>query len=132
VPSPHKIIYQVSYLNLIVYDKEMIKNLFSSITKKLNVRETKHFQVLLVISYIFIIISLYPVGKALLNSLIYFSVFIIYFLPYLILNIKKHETESKIFWINLLLGWTIIVWIILIVKAIEFQKKKNKSKKTSD
>lgn len=132
VPSPHKIIYQVSYLNLIVYDKEMIKNLFSSITKKLNVRETKHFQVLLVISYIFIIISLYPVGKALLNSLIYFSVFIIYFLPYLILNIKKHETESKIFWINLLLGWTIIIWIILIVKAIEFQKKKNKSKKTSD
>jgi uncharacterized membrane protein YhaH (DUF805 family) len=100
------------------------------ITEKLKIRETKHFQVLLVISYAFIIISLYPVGRALMMSLIHFLAFIAYFLPYLILNIKKYESESKAFWINLLLGWTIIVWIILIIKAIEYQPRKTKPKKS--
>jgi hypothetical protein len=105
-----------------------IKNLFSFFTQKIEIRESKYFQVLLVISYIFILFSLYPVGKELLRSIFYLAIFIAYFLPYLISNIKKHPSEAKIFWINLLAGWLIIPWIILLIISIEFKSKRKKSK----
>lgn len=105
-----------------------IKNLFYFFTEKIGVRESNHFQVLLIISYILIIGLLYPVGKELLKSLFYLAIFVAYFLPYLISNIKKHPSEAKIFWINLLTGWLIIPWIILLILSIEFNSKRKKGK----
>lgn len=38
-----------------------------------------------------------------------------YFLPTAVANIRKHKNENAIFLLNLLLGWTIIGWIISLV-----------------
>lgn len=45
----------------------------------------------------------------------------IYYLPYLIANIKGHPQETAIFILNILAGWTIVAWIFALVWA--FTKK---------
>jgi len=39
----------------------------------------------------------------------------VYFLPALIAYTKKHEKKGTIAKINLTLGWTVIVWLLLLV-----------------
>ena len=51
-----------------------------------------------------------------------------YFLPYLISNNKKYQSEKSMFLLNLFLGWTIIAWIILLIIALTYSEK-NKVKK---
>jgi len=106
----------------------MIKNLFSSLTKKAKIRETEYFQVLLVIFYVFVIIMLLPVGQAVFKFILEVVLFLIYFLPFFIANIKKYPSEKKIFWLNLLLGWTIVIWLILIAILIDYKEKPKKKK----
>jgi hypothetical protein len=40
----------------------------------------------------------------------------LYFLPYGIANARKHNTNG-VFIVNLLLGWTVVGWIIALVMA---------------
>lgn len=97
-------------------------------TKSLGLKETKYFQVFLVLSYIAIILLLIPIGFAFLKSLVCFAIFALYFLPYLISNNKKCQSEKRMFLLNLFLGWTVIAWIILLIVALTC-KEKNKTKK---
>jgi uncharacterized membrane protein len=102
----------------------MIKNIFSSLTKELKLKETEYFQIFLVILYVGIILFLIPVGIELLKSLAEIVVLIVYFIPYLIANHKRHPAERNIFWVDLLLSWTVIAWIILFVICVNYSKKK--------
>ncbi len=39
-------------------------------------------------------------------------IFIIYFLPFMIARERKHKNKLVIGWINFLLGWTLIGWLV--------------------
>jgi|TARA_B110001469_G_C9608879_1_gene302825 RsiW-degrading membrane proteinase PrsW (M82 family) len=45
-------------------------------------------------------------------------VLFLYLLPYFIARARGHHKKSAIFWINLLLGWTTLVWLILLIYSI--------------
>ena len=107
----------------------MIKNIFPTITKNLGLKETKYFQVFLILAYIAIILFLIPTGIQFLKSLICFAIFALYFLPYLISNNKKYQSEKSMFLLNLFLGWTIIAWIILLIIALTYSEKKKVKKR---
>jgi hypothetical protein len=48
--------------------------------------------------------------------------FIIYFLPFMIANSRRHHNQGGIFILNLLLGWTAIGWVIALVMACGSKK----------
>ena len=50
-------------------------------------------------------------------------IFLLYFLPSFIAKIRGHKKSGVLFLINLFLGWTIIIWIILLIWAIIGGKK---------
>ena len=41
-----------------------------------------------------------------------------YLFPYFIARARDHHKKTGIFWINLLLGWSGLVWIILLIYSI--------------
>jgi 4-hydroxybenzoate polyprenyltransferase len=106
----------------------MVKNIFSSFTKDLGLKETPYFQVLLIMTYVLLIILLIPIAAQFLKLLIIFIFFILYFIPYLITN-SKNRKDRKMFLLNLLLGWTLVGWIILLVIALNQKEIKNKKRK---
>lgn len=46
------------------------------------------------------------------------SLFVAYFLPAFIAGFRGHRNDSAIFLTNLLLGWTIIGWIIALIWSV--------------
>lgn len=46
-----------------------------------------------------------------------FFVMVIYFLPFVIANARKHASQWAIFFVNLLFGWTIFGWLICFIWA---------------
>lgn len=63
----------------------------------------------------------------LLIALGVFLSLVVYFIPYLIANTKRAKEKGIIFWLNLLVGWTGLVWLALVVWActVENLKKSN-------
>ncbi len=47
----------------------------------------------------------------------------LYFLPTIIANEKKKKNTGAIFALNLLLGWTLIGWVITLVWALTYEKQ---------
>ena len=41
-----------------------------------------------------------------------------YMLPWAIAAVRGHRNAWSVFWVNLLLGWTVIGWIIALVMSI--------------
>lgn len=56
-----------------------------------------------------------------------FIILAVYFLPSIIASHKKHRNAEAISILNLLLGWTILGWIIALVWALMKEKKENKN-----
>lgn len=44
--------------------------------------------------------------------------FVVYFLPYLIAVKHKHHQKLAIDWLNLLLGWTVLGWVIALIWSL--------------
>lgn len=44
-------------------------------------------------------------------------ILILYFIPTIIAKINKHKSIMSIFLINLFLGWTFVIWIIIFIYA---------------
>lgn len=61
-----------------------------------------------------------------LSNLFYVILIILYFLPTLIAENRKHNNENPIFVINIFFGWTIIGWIICLAWAFTNNSKKKK------
>jgi len=43
------------------------------------------------------------------------SIFILYFLPFLIASLRRHKNVLAIFFLNLALGWTFLGWIAALI-----------------
>jgi fluoride ion exporter CrcB/FEX len=50
---------------------------------------------------------------------------IIYFVPAMIANQKKHRQSSPILLVNLFFGWTILGWLIALIWSVSAQEKKS-------
>jgi amino acid transporter len=46
----------------------------------------------------------------------------LYFLPALIANHRKHHAENGITFLNLILGWTGIIWVVCFIWAFTSEK----------
>lgn len=44
--------------------------------------------------------------------------FVVYFLPYFIAVKRKHHQKLAIDWLNLLLGWTVLGWVIALIWSL--------------
>ena len=61
-------------------------------------------------------------------------IYVIYFIPFIVANLKKHTNELGIFVVNLAFGWTFLGWIVALVWSlvnpieVSIAKKKKKSK----
>lgn len=57
---------------------------------------------------------------------------VMYLLPAVIANMRRHHQQGSIFVLNLLLGWTIIGWIVALVwsvSAVHVERRSPWSKK---
>ena len=45
-------------------------------------------------------------------------IFAVYFLPSIIASSRKHKNKLAIFLLNLLLGWTVLGWIVSLVWSV--------------
>ena len=53
-----------------------------------------------------------------LELLMIASIFAVYFLPSLIAFAREHKNKLAIFLLNLLLGWTVLGWVISLVWSV--------------
>ncbi len=51
---------------------------------------------------------------------------IIYLLPTITAILRRHRNIMSIFWLNLLLGWTVVFWLHSFIWAWSFNIKGNK------
>lgn len=58
--------------------------------------------------------------------LIYLLAAILYFVPYYIARYRGVNGQKLVFWLNLLLSWTLFAWIILIIVALSLNANHNK------
>lgn len=45
-------------------------------------------------------------------------IFVFYFLPTLIALLRQHKNKLAIFLLNLLLGWTVLGWVVSLVWSV--------------
>jgi len=53
-----------------------------------------------------------------LELLLIVLIFVFYFLPTLIAFLRKHKNKLAIFLLNLLLGWTVLGWVVSLVWSV--------------
>jgi hypothetical protein len=53
-----------------------------------------------------------------LELLLVVLIFAIYFLPTLIAFLRQHKNSLAIFLLNLLLGWTVLGWVVSLVWSV--------------
>lgn len=53
-----------------------------------------------------------------LELLLVVSIFAFYFLPTLIAFLRQHKNKLAIFLLNLLLGWTVLGWVVSLVWSV--------------
>lgn len=54
----------------------------------------------------------------LLEILLAVLIFTVYFLPTLIAFLRQHKNKLAIFLLNLLLGWTVLGWVVSLVWSV--------------
>jgi hypothetical protein len=45
-----------------------------------------------------------------------------YFIPAMLAHKRSNKNRNKVFWINLLLGWTIVGWFVALIMALNSKK----------
>ncbi len=53
-----------------------------------------------------------------LELLLVVLIFTLYFLPTLIAFLRQHKNKLAIFLLNLLLGWTVLGWVVSLVWSV--------------
>ncbi len=53
-----------------------------------------------------------------LELLLAVLIFAVYFLPTLIAFLRQHKNKLAIFLLNLLLGWTVLGWVVSLVWSV--------------
>ena len=74
-------------------------------------------------------------------TLIFFTIILcIYYIPFLVAEVRKIENKTSVFWLNTFFGWSGIGWLVLLfysslvnkknsTKIVKDNKKKNLKKK---
>jgi hypothetical protein len=55
---------------------------------------------------------------SLVELLVIILIFAFYFLPTLVAFLKQHKNKLAIFLLNLLLGWTVLGWVVTFVWSV--------------
>lgn len=55
---------------------------------------------------------------SLVELLVIILIFVFYFLPSFIAFLRQHKNKLAIFLLNLLLGWTILGWVVSLVWSL--------------
>ena len=55
---------------------------------------------------------------SLVDLLVIILIFAFYFLPTLVAFLKQHKNKLAIFLLNLLLGWTVLGWVVSLVWSV--------------
>ena len=58
-----------------------------------------------------------------LELFIYFLAGIAYFIPFYVASYRNVNGKNVIFWMNLLFGWTLIAWVLLIIAAFSVDNR---------
>jgi hypothetical protein len=56
------------------------------------------------------------------NIFIIGMLIILYFLPFIISNSRKHKNQTSIFFTNLFFGWTVLGWLVCFIWAFSSNK----------
>jgi hypothetical protein len=56
-----------------------------------------------------------------LELLIYLLAAVAYFVPYYIAWYRNVNGKQLVFWLNLLFGWTLVAWVLLIVVSLSLK-----------
>ena len=59
--------------------------------------------------------------------LLYLLAAIAYFVPFYIARYRRVNGQQIVFWFNLLFGWTVVAWMILIVVSLSLNGNRNSS-----
>jgi hypothetical protein len=51
---------------------------------------------------------------------------LIYFLPWIIARSRRHENSFAIFWLNLLLGWSMLGWIAMLCWSLAGDQRRGR------
>jgi hypothetical protein len=76
---------------------------------------------------------------SILTLLIFTILLCIYYIPFLIAEVRKIKNKTSVFWLNTFFGWSIIGWIVLIfysslinkadsISVVDYVKKGSKNK----
>jgi len=76
---------------------------------------------------------------SILTLLIFTILLCIYYIPFLIAEVRKIKNKTSVFWLNTFFGWSIIGWLVLIfysslinkadsISVVEYVKKGSKNK----
>lgn len=57
---------------------------------------------------------------------------LLYFLPFFIANARRHPQQGSIFFINLIVGWTLIGWLAALIWSVTGQPETKKGDPTPD
>ena len=74
-----------------------------------------------------------------LTLLIFTILLSIYYIPFLIAEVRKIKNKTSVFWLNTFFGWSIIGWLVLIfysslinkadsISVVEYVRKGSKNK----
>tara|TARA_S200000501_G_scaffold175029_1_gene164670 strand:+ start:498 stop:734 length:237 start_codon:yes stop_codon:yes gene_type:complete len=77
--------------------------------------------------------------ESILTLLIFTILLCIYYIPFLIAEVRKIKNKTSVFWLNTFFGWSIIGWLVLIfysslinkadsISVVEYVKKGKKNK----
>lgn len=58
-----------------------------------------------------------------------FLILLVYFVPFFIANHRRHKNQVPIFFLNLLLGWTLIGWVGALIWASMAESRRPFSEK---
>lgn len=64
-------------------------------------------------------------GTVVLGAGSFFLAALVYFLPWIIALLRGTKSNCGIFFVNLLLGWTIVGWFIAFIWALVAERKSN-------
>lgn len=60
-----------------------------------------------------------------LELTIYLLAAVAYFIPFYIARYRRINGQQLVFWFNLLFGWTLVAWAVLIVVSLSVKSENN-------
>ena len=77
--------------------------------------------------------------EAIITLLIFTIILCIYYVPFLVAEVRKIKNKTSVFWLNTFFGWSVIGWLVLLfysslvnkaesISVVDYVKKKRSKK----